>query len=104
MFGVVPTEGTQMKHKDIENKLALLGAIVVLIGVSSAATSALAFDGFAADNVVSSNEIARVTAEGGRQANRRIAEAALETMMQNNGIDLDIELTNRTSQSVADAR
>ena len=93
-----------MKHKDIENKLALLGAVIVLIGVSSAATSAFAFDGFAAENAVNSSEIARVTAEGGRQANWRIAEAALETIMQNNGVDLDIKIANRTSQLVADAR
>jgi hypothetical protein len=38
-----------------------------------------------------------VTAEGGRQANQRIAEAALEAIAKNNGIDLDIDVIDRTS-------
>jgi hypothetical protein len=93
-----------MKHRDLENRLALLGAIVVLIGVSSAATSAFAADNsFPAENVVNLSEIAQVTAEGGRHANQRIADAALEAITLNNGIDLDIAFANRTSRLIADA-
>lgn len=92
-----------MKHKNIENRLALLGAIVVLIGVSSAATSALAAETLSSERTVSASEIARVTLEGGRRANRRSADAAVEAITLDNWTGLDIELANRTSRLVGDA-
>jgi NH3-dependent NAD+ synthetase len=97
------TKERRMKHKNIENRLALLGAIVVLIGVSSAATSALAAETLSSERTVSASEIARVTLEGGRRANRRSADAAVEAITLDNWTGLDIELANRTSRLVGDA-
>lgn len=85
-----------MKLKDIENRLALLGALVVLVGVTSAATSALADDRVAVDRSAVHAEIAEVTAAGGRHANRLIADAAARAIARNNGSGLDIELASRT--------
>jgi hypothetical protein len=87
-----------MKLKDIENRLALLGALVVLVGVTSAATSALADDRVTADRAAVSAEIAEVTAAGGRHANRRIADAAARAIARNSGLGLDIALTTRRLQ------
>ena len=92
-----------MKHRDIENRLALLGALVVLIGVSSAATSAFASEAVAAESTVSTSEIALVTLEGGRRANRRSADAAVEAIALENSTGLDIRLANRTSRLLVDA-
>jgi len=92
-----------MKHRDIENRLALLGAIIVLIGVSSAATTALASESVTPDHAASTAEIARVTLEGGRRANRRSADAAVEAITMDNWSGLDIALANRTSRLVKDA-
>lgn len=55
-----------MKHKDFENRLALLGALIVLFGVTSAATSAFADDRVTADRLDTSAEIAQVTAAEAR--------------------------------------
>ncbi len=92
-----------MKHTDIENRLALLGALVVLLGVTSAASSALADDSVTAERAAASAEIAEVTAADGRRANRLIADAAARAIARNTGSGLDIELASRTSKTVAGA-
>ena len=92
-----------MKHRDIENRLAVLGAIVVLIAVSSAATSAFAADSAAAERTAANSEIARVTAEGAKRANKRSADAAARAIAIENWTGLDIEFANRTSVLLADA-
>lgn len=104
-----PSSATQtkerlMKHRNLENRLALLGAVVVLVGVSSAATSAFAAETATAERSASVSEIARVTADGGRRANERSAEAAAEAIALENWSGLDISFANRTSRLVADAR
>ncbi|MBT8092387.1 MAG: hypothetical protein KJN77_05065, partial [Gammaproteobacteria bacterium] len=101
--GTAQTRENRMKHKDIENRLALLGAVVVLVGVSFAATSALATETLTTQNTVSVAEIARVTLEGGRRANKRSADAAAQAIALENCTGLDIAFANRTSVSVADA-
>ncbi len=92
-----------MKHKDLENRLALLGALVVLLGVTSAATSALADDALAEERSAISAEIAEITTADGRQANRLIADAAARAIAKNTGSGLDIQLASRTSKRVAGA-
>ncbi len=92
-----------MKYNDFENRLALLGALVVLLGVTSAATSALADDAVTADSAAVSAEIAKVTAADGRRANRLIADAAARAIARNTSSGLDIELASRTSKTVAGA-
>ncbi len=93
-----------MKHRDIENRLALLGAVVVLVGVSSAATSAFAAETATAERNTSIAEIAQVTLEGGRRANELSAAAVAEAIALENWSGLDISFASRTSRLVADAR
>ncbi len=93
-----------MKHRDIENRLALLGALVVLVGVTSAATSALADDAVTMERTTAvSARIAEITAADGRRANRSIADAAARAIARKTISGLDIELANRTSKEDAGA-
>jgi hypothetical protein len=66
-----------MKARNIENGLALVGAVVVLIGVS-----------FAADNAA-------------EKANAETAAAAAASLALENWIELDIQLEDRTSTLIA---
>lgn len=89
-----------MKRKDIENGLALLGALVVLIGVSSAATSAFA----AEPEAMAVQETADVTVRAARIANKRSAAVAARSIARENLISLDIEFEDRISTLVAGTR
>ena len=91
-----------MNTRNIEERLALLGVLVVLIGVSSAAGQALAAD--TADitaTAVAIHEAAGNTLEIAEQANKEAAAKAAAALAEENGLDLDIRLNVRTSMSGA---
>lgn len=91
-----------MKAINIEERLGLLGALIVLIGVSSAAGEALAAE--TADlttTAIAIHEAAEDTLEIAEQANAEAAAKAAATLAIENGLDLDIRLDDRTSILVA---
>lgn len=91
-----------MKAIKIEERLGLLGALIVLIGVSSAAGEALAAE--TADvttTAIAIHEAAEDTLEIAEQANAEAAAKAAATLAIENGLDLDIRLDDRTSILVA---
>ena len=87
-----------MNFKDIESRLAWLGALVVLIAVSAAASSA-----FAAEPVA--DQVAAVTAAepmvvaiaGARAANAETAADAAAAIAHDTMLGLDIKLADHTS-------
>lgn len=89
-----------MNTRNTEERLALLGVLVVLIGVSSAAGEALAAD--SADittTAVAIHGAAGNTLEIAEKANREAAARAAAALAEENGLDLDIRLNVRTSVS-----
>lgn len=91
-----------MKAINIEERLGLLGALIVLIGVSSAAGEALAAE--TADlttTAIAIHEAAEDTLEIAEQANAEAAAKAAATLAIENGLDLDIRFDDRTSILVA---
>lgn len=87
-----------MKAINIEERLGLLGALIVLIGVSSAAGEALAAE--TADlttTAIAIHEAAEDTLEIAEQANAEAAAKAAATLAIENGLDLDIRFDDRTS-------
>jgi len=91
-----------MKARKIENGLALMGAVVVLIGVSFAADDALAEE--TADvttKPAAIHDAAEVTLNGARTANVETAAVAVASLALENWIDLDIQLKDRTSTVIA---
>jgi len=91
-----------MKAISIEERLGLLGALIVLIGVSSAAGEALAAE--TADlttTAIAIHEAAEDTLEIAEQANAEAAAKAAATLAIENGLDLDIRLDDRISILVA---
>ncbi len=93
-----------MNPRKIENRLAVVGAIIVLIAVSSAATSAFAAEVARPDRkTVVADNIADTTVIGARKANAQSARAAAEAIAIKNGVDLDIDLAVRTSTLLAGA-
>ena len=91
-----------MKAINIEERLGLLGALIVLIGVSSAAGEALAAE--TADlttTAIAIHEAAEDTLEIAEQANAEAAAKAAATLAIENGLDLDIRFDDRTSVLVA---
>ena len=88
-----------MKRYDIENGLALLAALVVLIGVSSAATSAFAAEPETA--AIAARDAGDVTVKAAAKANKRSAADAARSIARDNLVSLDIELEDRISTLVA---
>ena len=92
-----------MKATNIEERLALVGALIVLIGVSFAAEDALAEE--TADTTtmaVATHEAAENTIEIAEEANEDAAAKAIESLSLENGIDLDIRLDDHISVLVAE--
>ena len=94
-----------MKTRNIENKLALAGALIVLIGVLTAAGSAFAGEsakvkikGLAEQNG------AVETIIGARKANIEAAADAARALKAENAIDLDIQLAVLSSTLIAGAK
>jgi hypothetical protein len=87
-----------MKAIKIENGLAVVGAIVVLIGVSFAAGNALAEDHATVTTTAEAVEnTTHSTLNSAEQANAETAAAALASLALENRIELDIQLRGRTS-------
>jgi Tfp pilus assembly protein PilX len=93
-----------MKAKHIESGLALLGALVVLVGVTFAAGSAFAAEPVA-DRVaaVTSAETLAVTIAGARAANAETAADAAAAIARDTVLGLDIQLADRTSKLTVSA-
>ena len=89
-----------MKTRNIENGLALLGAMVVIIGVSFAAESALAKES-AHVTATAIQDVADNTLQGAKQANHEAASRAAKSLASENWIDLDIRFDDRTSVLIA---
>ena len=87
-----------MKARKIENGLAVMGAVIVLIGVSFAADDALAEE--TADVMTTAEvtqEAAAATINSAETANFEMAAGAAASLALENRIDLDIQLKDRTS-------
>jgi len=90
-----------MKNTNIENTLALAGALIVLIGVSAAASTALAGEIDTAETTIVVTEAATDTNSViSMAASKAAAEAtnvAILLINLENQLDLDIRLLDRTS-------
>lgn len=91
-----------MKARNIENGLALVGALIVIVGVSFAAESALAKESaLVTTTAVAIHNVADDTLQGAKQANKEAARQAAESLAAENWIELDIQFDDRTSTLVA---
>lgn len=91
-----------MKARNIENGLAVIGAIVVLIGVSFAADNALADEHAGiTTTAVAIHNVADVTLITAAEANTETAAKAATSLAFENWIDLDIQLADLTSTLIA---
>ncbi len=98
-------KGCNMKTRNVENRLALVGAMLVLIGVTFAAGSALASD----MSDVSSTAVAIHTAadrslEQAHKANHAAVADAATAIVLDVELDLDIRLSVRNSILLAGNR
>ena len=93
-----------MKNRNIENRLAWVGALIVLIGVSSAATSAFAAepgDAIAVTIAAKRNDAVAEPVIGARRAYAEAAAEAAAALKVETALDLDIQLGDLTSTLVA---
>lgn len=91
-----------MRIKDIENGLALAGAILVLIGVSFAATSALAAENAGITVTgVAIHKAAETSIEHAAIAHAEAADVAVRRIARSNELDLDIRFFDHNSTLVA---
>ena len=87
-----------MNAKRIEDRLALLGVLFVLIGVSSAAEEALAAEtAEVTTTAVAIHDAAEDTLEIAEQANAEAASKAAAALADENGLSLDMRLNDHTS-------
>ena len=91
-----------MKARNVENGLALAGAIVVLIGVSFAADNAFAEE---SANITSTAVAIHNAADNtlciAEKANAETAAIAVASLELENWIELDFQLGDRTSTLIA---
>ena len=91
-----------MKTRNIENGLAVLGAMIVMIGVSFAAESALAKESaHITATAAAIKDVAHNTLQGAKQANHEAASQAAKSLASENWVDLDIRFDDRTSVLIA---
>ena len=94
-----------MKFRNLENNLALLGAVIVLIGVSFAAEDALAKETpEITTTAVAIHNAAAVTLEIAEEANADAARRAARSLALETVIDLDIKLEDTTSTLIANEK
>lgn len=94
-----------MKARNIENNLALVGALIVLVGVLFAAEDALGFE--TADvttTAIAIRDVADSTRSDAAKANSDAAALAAKSLARENWINLDIKLDDHTSTLVADKK
>ena len=94
-------EETTMKLKNMENHLALLGAVVVLLGVSFAAEDALAKETRDVTTTVAAEDAAASALRIAEKASKDAAAHAAESLALDVLIDLDIRLTDTSSTLIA---
>ena len=93
-----------MKARNIESGLAWIGALIVVIGVTFAASSAFAAESVADRAIRTSSSIAAaVTVAGARHANLETAAEAAASIARATTLGLDIEITDRISTLIAGA-
>jgi len=109
-FGGLPEDARlgrniAMRNGNVENGLAVLGVLIVLLGVSAAAGSALAseYDELTA-TAVAIHGARDVMLAAADEANAQAADIAARSLAISNLVDLDIELEDRTSTLISDAR
>lgn len=94
-----------MKTRKIENRLALLGALIVLIGVTWAAGSAFAAE---PSEMKSATKVARVVTDetilGARKAITEAAEEAAKALEAETRFDLDNQIAGLTTTLMAGRR
>ena len=94
-----------MGNRNIVNGLALIGAILVLVGVTIAANTALAEEATGVRALASTSDS---LADKGRakndEANREAADAASDRIALDTKLDLEIRLADHTSTVVARSR
>ena len=91
-----------MKTRNIEDGLALVGAIIVLVGVSFAGGNALAEEHTnLTTTAIAIHNASNETLDGAAIANEETAAAAAASLALENWIDLDIRLDDRTSTLMA---
>jgi|GEM_PF-1579701 len=96
-----------MKGKDFENGLAIVGALIVMVGVSAAASSALADDSFGGPRALSEPAtthieiVAEETLSDAEAANREAAQEAVAALSAAINIDLDIQIEDHSSLLLA---
>ena len=91
-----------MKARNIENGLALVGALIVFIGVSFAAESALAKESTdVTAPAMTALNAADDTLRDAEQANSEAARQAARSLALENWVDLDIKFDDRTSTLTA---
>ena len=91
-----------MGNRNIVNGLALIGAILVLVGVTIAANTALAEEATGVRALTSTSDSLLDKGRANEEkANREAADAALDRLALDNKLDLEIRLTDRTSTVVA---
>lgn len=94
-----------MKAKKIEEHLALLAAVVILVGVSSAANTALAEEtANVTTTAIAAHDVANSTLAIAAEANTEAAARAARSLVLETGIDLDIQLKDPSSKLIAGAK
>lgn len=94
-----------MNSKHIVNGLAILGAIVVMIGVSFAARTALAEEPAAVEaTAVAIHRAADVSLAAAAEAHEEAANHAAAEIVRSHRLDLDIRFLDASSVTVADNR
>lgn len=91
-----------MNDRNIVNVLALFGAIIVIVGVMFAATSALAEERpTVVTTAVAIHDAADASVDKATVANAEAASAASEQLARDLRLDLDIRLIGHTSTTAA---
>ncbi|MBT8081543.1 MAG: hypothetical protein KJP08_01955 [Gammaproteobacteria bacterium] len=91
-----------MKTRITEERLALLAALVVLIGVSSAAGDAFAQESPTINaTAVAIHTVPDATLEIAAAANAEAAQRAAQSLARQNWVELEIRLEDRRSQLIA---
>ena len=94
-----------MGNRNIVNGLALIGAILVLVGVTIAANTALADEAKGVRALAATSDaLKRVDKADAETANREAADAASDRIALDNKLDLEIRLADRTTTIVARSR
>jgi len=94
-----------MKTRNIENRLAWIGALIVLVGVSFAAGSAFAAEtANTAGTVAVERPATDETIAGAKKAMIDAAADAAKSLQAENALDLDIHVNDLSSTLIARAK